>query len=452
MFDPSSVQAGAGAAPPRSATPPDGTVGTETLRRWVHELGSPDRRVDDAERIEQLRLLEGLKAAAAAMQAVVTADFVASQRCEQAAAGVPRARLGQGVAAQVALARRESPHRGGQHVGLAHALVHELPGTLAELRAGRTSEWRATLVARETACLDAGARRTADAEIAPRLADLGDRETEAAARRVAYRLDPEAFMARTRGAAKDRRVSLRPAPDTMSRLTGFLPVAQGVAAYATLCREADRLVAEGDTRSRGQIMADTLVERVTGQASADAVAVEVQLVIRDSSLLDGDDEPAELVGAGPVPAAAARDLVRTAAAQVFLRRLFTRPQDGALVAMESRRRAFPLSLRRLLVVRDHVCRTSWCGAPVRHADHVVPAVEGGATSADNGQGLCAACNYAKQAPGWHARPGPDGAGEVVETVTPTHHRYQSRPPPLPGSHQAPTSPMELHVRRLLAAA
>ncbi|MEO7979965.1 MAG: DUF222 domain-containing protein, partial [Sporichthyaceae bacterium] len=362
------------------------------------------------------------------------------------------ARLGQGVAAQVALARRESPHRGGQHVGLAQALVRELPGTLAELRAGRTSEWPATLVARETAAW----ARTPAARPMPRSPrswpGSATGRTEAVARCIAYRLDSEAFMARTRGAAKDRRVSLRPPPDTMSRLTSFLPVAQGVAAYATLCREADRLVAEGDPRSRGQIMADTLVERVTGQASADAVAVEVQLVIRDSSLFDVDDEPAELVGAGPIPAAVARDLVRNAAAQVFLRRLFTRPRDGALVAMESRRRAFPLSLRRFLVVRDQVCRTSWCGAPVRHADHVVPDVEGGATSADNGQGLCAACNYAKQAPGWRAIPGPGGAGEVVETSTPTHHRYPSRPPPLPGSHTRPTSPMELHVGRLLEAA
>ena len=35
---------------------------------------------------------------------------------------------------------------------------------------------------------------------------LGDRQVEAEARKVAYRLDPQAFVARTRGAQKDRRV------------------------------------------------------------------------------------------------------------------------------------------------------------------------------------------------------------------------------------------------------
>ena len=101
--------------------------------------------------------------------------------------------------------------------------------------------------------------------------------------------------------------------------------------------------------------------------------------------------------------------------------------------MDSQRREFPAPLRRLIVVRDQYCRTSWCGAPVRHADHVTPWADGGATSEANGQGLCEACNYAKQAPGWHARPGPDGAGDLVETTTPTGHTYPSRPPPLPGT-------------------
>jgi hypothetical protein len=308
---------------------------------------------------------------------------------------------------------------------------------MAALRAGDTSEWRATIVARETACLEPADRRVADAELGGRLSSLGDRQVEAEARKIAYRLDPQAFVSRTRGAHQDRRVTLRPAPDTMSRLTGFLPVAQGVAAYAALCREADRLHAAGDPRGRGQIMADTLVQRVTGHAIASGVPVEVHLVMTDTTLLGGGDEPAELVGVGPVPAAAARDLLRDPAVPAWLRRLYTRPGDGTLVAMDSQRRDFPEPLRRLIVVRDRLCRTAWCGAPVRHADHVTAWADGGTTSEANGQGLCEACNYAKQAPGWHARPGPVGAGDLDETTTPTGHTHSSRPPPLPGHPATP---------------
>jgi len=71
----------------------------------------------------------------------------------------------------------------------------------------------------------------------------------------------------------ERRVSLRPAPDAMTRLTALLPVAQGVAGYAALSRHADTNIATGDARGRGQVMADTLVERVTGQSTAEQVPV-----------------------------------------------------------------------------------------------------------------------------------------------------------------------------------
>ena len=48
----------------------------------------------------------------------------------------------------------------------------------------------------------------------------------------------------------------------MSQLSTLLPVKDGVAVWAVLGREADRARAAGDQRSRGQIMADTLVRRV----------------------------------------------------------------------------------------------------------------------------------------------------------------------------------------------
>jgi hypothetical protein len=156
-------------------------------------------------------------------------------------------------------------------------------------------------------------------------------------------------------------------------------------------------------------------------------------------LLDPDgpngDEPVQLAGYGPVPAGWARDLLtRPKEQRVWLRRLFTRPGTGDLIGMESRRRLFTKAQREFIQARDQVCRTPWCGAPIRHLDHVIPAESGGATSVANGQGLCAACNHAKQAPGWTARPGP--AGEVV-TSTPTGHEYRSSPRQPPGATRAP---------------
>ncbi len=327
----------------------------------VRDLRCIDRGVSDAERVEQLRVLEELKAAAAAAQALVTADFAASQEAAQVAAGTPAAEVGRGVAAQVGLAKRESPARARRYLGWAKVVTTELPQTFAALACGAATEWRAMLVARETACLSAEHRAAVDAEIGDRLAGWGDRQVEAETRRIAYRLDPYAVTARARRAESERRVSLRPAPDTMAKLSALLPVAQGVAVYAALGAHADSCRAGGDERGRGQIMADTLVERVTGQAQAAAVPVGVNLVITDAALLDcaqadaarsaaGErEEPALLLGHGPVPAPWARDLVRNADsdAQVWLRRLFTRPGGGDLAGMDSRRRAFDGAAARL---------------------------------------------------------------------------------------------------------
>jgi hypothetical protein len=178
-------------------------------------------------------------------------------------------------------------------------------------------------------------------------------------------------------------------------------------------------------------MADTLVERVTGQSSAASVPVEVNVVISDEALFrtgedDELDEPAEVVGFGPVPADLLREWLHTEA-EAWWRRVYTRPSDGTLVAMDSHRRRFEGKLRDFVTLRDRVCRTPWCGAPIRHVDHPVAHAKGGATSAANSQGLCEACNYVKEEPGWTTSVGDDG---TVGTTTPTGHTYETRPPPI----------------------
>lgn len=176
-------------------------------------------------------------------------------------------------------------------------------------------------------------------------------------------------------------------------------------------------------------MADTLVTRVTGQTKADQVPVEVQLVISANSLLHGNPEPAHLSGYGPVPAGQALRILSNLAVNTpaWVRRLFVQPETGQLVSMETSRRLFPEPMRRFLTTRDQLCRTPWCGAPIRHTDHVVPAHQGGATSLNNGQGLCERCNQLKESPGWHSQT--TGDDEIV-TTAPTGHHYRSRPPPL----------------------
>ncbi|MGV1009030.1 MAG: DUF222 domain-containing protein [Dermatophilaceae bacterium] len=414
---------------------------TDEVLSWVSRLASLTSDVDDAERVRQLGVLESLKSAAAAAQARVAVAFDASQRQGQRAAGMPAAKLGAGIAEQVALARRESPSRGSRLLGLAKALVEEMPHTLSALVEGRISEWRATLVVKQTAVLTRQDRASVDARLAGQLDGTSDKAVAAAARRAAYELDPQAALEYGRRAVAERRVTIRPALDLMANVSGFLPLAQGVAAYAALRKHAETMRAQGDERSLEQLMADTFVERLTGQARAAAVPVEVHLVMTGASLLGQDHTPATVRHYGPVPAATARDLIRQGAeadAQAWVRRLITDPLTGTVVDTE-RRRTFSAAVRRVVLARDEWCRTPWCGAPIRHIDHVTPFASGGATDLSNAQGLCERCNYAKQAPGWRVAIVPDGESPTrVRITTPTGHTYDSTAPAgVAGGHGPP---------------
>ncbi|MFI2565008.1 hypothetical protein ACH488_12730, partial [Paenarthrobacter sp. NPDC018779] len=259
-----------------------------------------------------LRGLEDLKSAVSAAQARVAVAFDLAQRREQAAAGVPVSERGRGVGAQVALARRESPNKGARLLGLAKALVTEMPRTLAAFESGQLNEWRATLLVRETACLSVEDRCAVDEELAADTGTFegaGDRRIVALVKAAAYRRDPASVTRRAAYAVNERSVGLRPAPDTMTYLTALLPVAQGVAAYAALTQVAGTARSQGDARSKGQVMADTLVERLTGTPGG-AAGVHLEVVMTDRTLLQGDSEPARLKGYGIVPAGWARELVK----------------------------------------------------------------------------------------------------------------------------------------------
>ena len=337
-----------------------------------------------------------------------------------------------------------------------------MPRTLAALEAGQLNEWHATLIVRETACLSAEDRAAVDEELAADTGTFdgaGDRRIIAAARAAAYRRDPRTVTQRAGHAATERHVSLRPAPDTMCYFTALLPVSAGVAMHAALTRHADSLRSAGDPRTRGQLMADGLVERTTGTPGG-ITGIEIQLVMTDRALLQGDSEPARLPGYGIVPAGWARDLLARGGqasgprqkrktrrakrrgrghgpADRSLQRLappaLHRPRHrGPRVAMDSRARLFPPGLRRFIQARDDTCRTPYCDAPIRHFDHIIPWHRGGPTTHANGAGLCEACNHTKESPGWTVKPRP-GPRHTLEIPTPTGHTYHSTAPALPGT-------------------
>lgn len=416
------------------------------MAEWRDLLAETPASDDEAGAIDRISELERLKSACAAAQARETARLKELRLAREATAGVPRAQRGKGLAAEVALARRDAPARGSRHVGLATALVDEMPHTLEALTDGRIAEEHATALCKETAWLSAELRKEVDRRMAHRLGRAGVRRLASEARGHAQKLDQQEAVRHLQRTRRQRRVTVRPAPGNMAFLTALLPMPQAVSVFASLQAAADTAVVRSDTedavdpsagaRTRDQIMADLLVERATGQSSADAVPAQVHLVMSDAALLGDDDTPAWLCGHGPIPAAAARQWIGDVQAEVFMKRLFTRPGTDTLVSLDSRRRAFPAGLRRMVMLRDDVCRAPYCDALIRDIDHVTPHHRGGKTRWDNASGLCAACNQTKEGRGWsHA------TDEATLTVTtPTGHQHQATSPPLMPGADPPQPP------------
>ena len=251
--------------------------------------------------------------------------FAQSQVAEQLTAQVHPTKIGRGIAEQIGLAAH-LPSDGGAAAHTARALWFELPDTYAQLATGRLSERIAETVVAETRHLDPDTRRQVDTQLhAAGITEWGSKQRPPVPASSPTRQIGRAICS---GAAPNATppVGLRPAPDTMAVLTGYLPVEQGIACYAALRQHADTAVATGDGRTRDQIMADTLVERLTGQTKAGDVNVELQLMMPLDALINPNDPSAAVIpGYGPLPQELAWEILTTSRGRKWWRRLFTAP-------------------------------------------------------------------------------------------------------------------------------
>ena len=323
------------------------------------------------------------------------------------------------------------------------ALWFELPDTYAQLSSGELSERVAETIVSETRHLDAEKRGEVDQQLkAAGVSKLGFKAATLCVRKITYQADRRGYVQRGRTERQHRRVGMQPAPDTMAGLTGYLPVEQGVACYAALRHHADTAVATGDGRSRDQIMADTLVERLTGQTHAADVNIELQLLMPLDTLINPNpnkDTAAVIHGQEPLPAELAREILASSRGRKWWRRLFTAPSttstgSGPIVGGDSTRRHFDGWLGQLIRLRDQTCTDPYCDAPIRHLDHIIRHSDGGPTILENGRGTCERGNHVREMPGWHINlidAGLLGQPHTIHITTPTGHHYLSRAPDPP---------------------
>ena len=376
----------------------------------------------DTDLVDQITHWENVKNAAAAAQSDAILTFARDRAPYELDTGLVTAEhVERSLAAQVGYACRVALSEGRNRILTARDLHTGHHHIAALYTQGLLSEYQVATITNATRHLSPDERAQVDRDLAARHVEhLGVRRMADLARKLAAEIAPEKFAARARAAKKGRHVSLRPAPDGMAYLSALLPAEQGIACLGALAKAVQEAAVNPEpvTRGRGEIMADTLVERITGQTTADDVNVEVQVIVPVDALLDPDSElPAIIPGHGPIPL----ERILTRHGRKSLRRLLTR--DGVIIGGDSRQRAFTGALATFIRARDGGrCTEPYCDAPIRHLDHIQRRADDGKTEFGNGRGLCEAHNYVREMPGWGAKKNAEG---TIVTTTPTGHQYMS---------------------------
>ena len=294
-------------------------------------------------------------------------------------------------------ALRVSPPRARAQLRIGRDLHAGLDRVRELYAAGEVDQPKVAAIVGAAAHLDAAERAQVDARLSAHdLPALGLRRVTDLTRMIVAEVAPEKFTERARTARRDRHITISPAGDGMALLRAYLPAEQGIACYAALRKAVTEHWVSPDqvTRTRSQIMADTLVERLTGTEPAEPVAaVELQVLVPIETLVGTDGPlPAELPGFGPVPAE-----FLTEPGHTTWRRLIT--EDGIVIGADSRRRTFTGVLAEMIRSRDRGrCTSPHCDAPIEHLDHLHRWSEGGTTTLANGAGKCAFHNLVREIP------------------------------------------------------
>jgi Domain of unknown function (DUF222) len=365
------------------------------MGRMTNSLSVRERELLDA-----ISAAEVAENAAAARKASAIREFALLRVAALTSVGdVEPERVERKIVSEVAEACRVAPFHGRRLLHLARDLHLGLDHVRGLFAAGELAEEKVLKVVAATAHLDPGERATVDQRLAAQpIERLGVRRVHDLTTRLAMEVAPEKAEAKARAARAGRHVRVRLGADGMADLVAHLPAEQAAACFGALHKAVNEhyVTAESVTRGRGQLLADTLVERLTGQACAGDVAVEVQVLVPVEALLDPDDPlPAVIAGHGPIPAEIARELLTTTAGKKTLRRLVTR--DGIVIGGDSRRRTFDGALEAFIRARDgNRCAAPYCDAPIRHIDHEKRWTDGGRTVFANGRGYCEFHNHARE--------------------------------------------------------
>jgi hypothetical protein len=329
---------------------------------------------------------------------------------------------------QVGAALRLSAGTAADRLAVARTLTDRLPATLERLGRGELSYLQAKKLAEAVVRFDDQTAARIENTVLRRAHEQSLAQFSVALRRAVLAADPRRGEQRHADAVAERRVVFTPQDDGMSEVWALLP-AEGAALIGTVLDALACAKSPGETRSVDQRRADALVD-VFARVLADPALPEqhgarpaIQVTVAASTLLNCDQQPAELAGYGPITAQAARRIAADESGT--WRRLLTDPATGALLDYGRTTYRPPRELAEFVIARDTTCVFPNCRRPARRCDlDGIPYDAGGGTEPLNLHPLCRRHHRAKHEAGWRVQRQPNGA---YHWTAPTGHRYIVRP-------------------------
>lgn len=352
------------------------------------------------------------------------------------------------VASEIAAAENLSDRTVHTQMTRAMTLVDDYPDTLSAWESGTLTRTHVNTILDVGSPLPVEVREQFDALAVSTAEGLSPGRLRSRLAALAERLHPITLTERHRRGRDTRCMRIVTGPDGMSDLVATLPTVLAVGIHDRLTLQARALIdarlddpqAVSDERTTAQLRADILTDLLLtaapeadptrtddGPGALGAIRARVQVVVPALTILDPtaeNDDPAELIGHGPLDAATARGLAE--ATTLPWDRVITHPITGAVLHTDTYHRT--TAIDRYLRARDRRCRWPGCTVPAIRCevDHTREHALGGPTHVANLAHLCQRHHTQKQFTRWSVKQLPGG---VLQWTSPTGRTYTDEPLP-----------------------
>lgn len=388
--------------------------------------------LDPGSQIDLIRAWERQAAWVAAQQLAAVAAFTDGDPKNPAPAGVLPDLCREELATALAL----SGGAAQRMLDVARTLRDRLPDTAAALARGDLSFQKAALIADRVADAEDQTTAAVQARVLPKAGRQTLGELRGALARAVHAFDPDGAAQRASRARAKRAISTFTLADGMAGMWTLLPAEDLATVMAGLDADAARVkqtlldqgVPLADIPGLDARRVDALVEWARRALAEPALPSyqrrrpNVQVTVALTTLLGLDEQPAELVGYGPIDAQTARRI----ATDGTWRRLLTDPKSGTLLDYGRTVYQPPADLREFVLARDPVCVFPGCRRPARHCqlDHLHSWEAGGSTCATNLGPECHRHHRCKSIGGWNVVRTADGS---FTWTSPTGKTYTVEP-------------------------